>query len=260
MEENDKVFNHCVKLQIDSGLKPLEPVFYPIIAVDGNNAIAFRSSTKINSILMGEMKQDDYSPVSDNRLCGIELFKHNIQHAIATLKEFDKAHKRCDFIAVRCPAQLIEKCALYDLVKGVLEKNPSIDPQRICVEFTENLVDQETEKAKYAILDMKILKLRTALVGVGKEESKVSKLVSLPVDLAIIDKEATKWAGDRNKPQLFNSLLSYIKAMGVRSIAEGNEDAKKQMRFSDAVGFMFEGTQPINIENAISLAEEAENL
>lgn len=260
MEEKDPVFNHYVKLQIDSGLKPLEPVFYPIVPVDGAQAIAFRSSTTINSIIMGVMKQEDYTPVSDNRLCGTELFKHNIQHAIATLKEFDKAHKRCDFVAVRCPAQLIEKCALYDLVKEVLQKNPSIDPHRICVEFTENLVDEETEKAKYAILDMKILKLRTALVGVGKEDSKVSKLVSLPVDLAIIDKEASKWAGDRNKPQLFNSLIAYIKSMGVSSIVEGKEEAKKEMRFTDSVGFMFEGTEPISLEAAISVAEEAEDL
>ena len=256
MEEKDQVFNHYVKLQIDSGLKPLEPVFYPIVPVDGVEAIAFRASTTINSIMMGVMKQEDYTPVSDNRLCGTELFKHNIQHAIASLKEFDKAHKRCDFIAVRCPAQLIEKCALYDLVKEVLQKNPSIDPSRICVEFTENLLDQDAEKAKYAVLDMKILKLRTALVGVGREDTKISKLVSVPVDLAIIDKEATKWAGDRNKPQLFNSLLSYIKAMGVESIASGNEEQRKELHYSEAIGFMFEGTEPISLEAAISVAEE----
>lgn len=256
MEENDKIFNHYVKLQIDSGLKPLEPEFFPIVPLDGVEAIAFRSSTKINSIIMGVMKQDDYVPVSDNRLCGVELFKHNIQHAIASLKEFDKAHKRCDFISVRCPAQLIEKTKLYDLVKEVLQKNPSIDPSRICIEFTENLLEQDVEKAKYAVLDMKILKLRTALVGVGREESKISKLVSVPVDLAIIDKEASKWAGDRNKPQLFNSLLSYIKAMGTESIVSGDEEKRKVLHYAEAVGFMFEGTDPISLEAAISVAEE----
>lgn len=260
MEEKDKIFNHYVKLQIDSGLTPLEPVFYPIVPVDGVQPIAFRSATTINSIIMGVMKQDDYSPVSDNRLCGTELFKHNIQHAIASLKAFDKAHKRCDFIAVRCPAQLIEKMELFEVVKGVLQKNPSVDPSRICVEFTENLIDLDTEKAKYAVLDMKLLKLRTALVGVGKEESKVSKLVSLPVDLAIIDKEATKWAGDRNKPQLFNSLLSYIKSMGVDSIPEGSEEKRKELHYSEAVGFMFEGIDPVSLEDAVNAAEEAEDL
>lgn len=260
MEEKDKIFNHYVKLQIDSGLKPLEPVFYPIVPVDGVQAIAFRSSTTINSIIMGSMVQDNYTPVSDNRLCGVELFKHNIQHAIASLKEFDKAHKRCDFVAVRCPAQLIEKCALYDLVKEVLQKNPSIDPHRLCVEFTENLLEQDAEKAKFAVLDMKILKLRTAIVGVGKEETKVSKLTSIPVDLAIIDKEATKWAGDRNKPQLFNSLLAYIKAMGSESIVCGEEEQRKELHYSEAIGFMFEGTEPISLEAAINVAEEAEDL
>jgi len=259
MMEQDKVFNHYVKLQIDSGLIPLEPVFFPIVPVDGVQAIAFRSSTKINSIIMGVMREEDYTPVSDNRLCGIELFKHNIQHAIATLKEFDKAHKRCDFVSVRCPAQLIEKCALYDLVKEVLQKNPSIDPHRICVEFTENLVEQDTEKAKYAVLDMKILKLRTALVGVGKEDFKVSKLVSIPVDLAIIDKEASKWVSDRNKPQLFSSLLNYVRSMGVHSIVEGKEEQKKELHYLETVGFMFEGTEPISLEDAISVAEEADD-
>lgn len=260
MEENSNVFNHYVKLQIDSGLIPLETLLYPIVPVDGTQPIAFRSSTTINSIIMGVMKQENYVPVSDNRLCGTELLKHNIQHAIATLKAFDKAHKRCDFISVRCPAQVIEKMELYDEVRKILQKNPSVDPSRICIEFTEELVDIDTEKAKYAVLDMKLLKLRTALVGVGKEESKVSKLVSLPVDLAIIDKEATKWAGDRNKPQLFNSLLSYIKAMGVESIPEGNEAQRKELHYSEAVGFMFEGTSPISVEEGVNAAEEADDL
>lgn len=259
MDEQDVVFNKYVQLQLDSGLVPLEPVYYPIIVVDGVNPIAFRSSTKINSIMMGEMKEENYVRVSDNRSVGIELLKHNVQHAIAALKAFDKAHKRCDFISVRYPAGIIEIGNMYEVLKEVLLKNPSVDPSRICVEFTEDLVDKDSEKARLAVLDMKILKLRTALVGVGKEDSKVSKLVTIPVDYAMIDKEATKWAGDRNKPHLFNSLLSYIKAMGVQSIVIGKEEKKKEMRFSDAIGFMFEGIDPISLDEAVALAEEADD-
>lgn len=259
MEEKELGFNQYVQLQIDSGVTPLVPVFYPIVPVDGVESYAVRSSTKINSIIMGEMKEENYVRVSDNRSVGIELLKHNVQHAIATLKAFDKAHKRCDFVAVRYPAPIIELGNLYDVIKEVLQKNPSVDPSRICVEFTENLVDVDVEKARTAILDMKLLKIRTALVGVGKEDSKVSKLVSLPVDYVIIDKSATKWAGDRNKPQLFNSLLAYIKSMGVDSFVEGNEAQRKELHYSNAVGFMFEGTDPISLEEAIAKAEEAEN-
>ena len=258
MEEKQLNFNDYVRLQIDAGVAPLEPVFYPIVRVDGVDAIAFRSSTVIHSIIMGVMKEVDYTMVSDKRLCGIELLKHNVQHAIATIKTFDKANKRCDFIAVRCPAQLVEKTSIAEVVKEVLQKNPSVDPQRICVEFTEDLVEHEGEKIKFAILDLKLLHVRTALVGVGKEEFKVSKLLSAPVDFAIIDKSASEWAGNRNKPQLFNSLLGYIKSMGVDSIAIGNEEEKKEMHFSDAVGFMFEGIEPISLESALTVAEEAE--
>lgn len=259
MEEKQLNFNDYVRLQIDAGVAPLEPVFYPIVRVEGVDPFAFRSSTVIHSIIMGVMKEIDYTMVSDKRLCGIELLKHNVQHAIASLKAFDKAHKRCDFIAVRCPAQMIEKTSIYDVVKGVLEKNPSVNPQRICIEFTEDLVEHEGEKVKLAILDLKLLNVRTALVGVGKEEFKVSKILSAPVDYAIIDKSASEWAGNRNKPQLFNALLSYIKSMGVDSIAVGNEAEKKEMHFSEAVGFLFEGTEPICLDAAISIAEEADD-
>lgn len=259
MDEKERKFNELVRCQINSGVKPLEPVFYPIVPVDGVEAFAFRSSTNINSIVMGGLREKDYINTSDNRPCGLELFKHNIQHAISTIKEFDKARRRADFISVRCPASILDQGSLYDTVKDVLQKNPSVDPARLCVEFTENLLEVNVEKARLAVLDMKLLRLRTALVGVGKEENKISKLVSVPVDFAIIDKEASKWAGDRNKPQLFNSLLAYIKAMGVDSIAIGNEDEKKEMHYSGTRGFMFEGTEPITLEQALKVAEEVEN-
>ena len=256
MEQKELSFNDYVRASIASGVKPLEPVFYPIMEVDGNSPIAFRSSTIIHSIIIGDLNEENYIHVSDNRLCGIELLKHNLQHAIASIKAFDKANKRLDFVAVRCPSQFIEKTSLYEVVKVVLEHNPSIDPSRIVVEFPENLMDIDEKKVKDAILDMKLLKVRTALQGVGKEDFKISRLLSVPVDLAFLDKSACDWAGDRNKPQVFNALLSYIKAMGVDSIAQGNDEKKKEMHFSEAIGFMYENTEPVKLEEAIAMVEE----
>lgn len=259
MEKKEVTFNDHVRLSIESGVAPIELVYYPIIEMDGTNAIAFRSSTIVHSIMCGDLKEEDYIHVSDNRLVGIELLKHNIQHAMSSLRAFDKSHKRCDFISVRCPAQLLEKKSLYYLVKELLEANPMINPSRICIEFPENLLDIDEKLAREAVLDLKLLKVRAALQGVGKEDFKVGKLVSIPVDCAIIDKSATEWVGNRNKPQLFNSLLSYISAMGVESIATGTEEQKKEMHFSEAVGFMFEGTEPITLIEAIKMCEEADN-
>lgn len=256
--EKELTFNQHVKLTIDSGLAPIELKYYPIVNVDGPESIAFRTSTSINSIVFGELKEDDYKHISDKRLCGIELLKHNIQHAIGAIKAFTKANKQVGFISVRCPGEIIERTSLYDLVKEVLQQNPSVDPSKLCLEFPENLLELDPEKVKYAVLDMKLLKVRTALQGVGKEEFKVSKLTSIPVDFAIIDKSASEWAGSRNKPQLFNSLLSYISAMGVESIAIGTQDNKKEIRYSDAVGFYLEGTEPITLEAAVEMAEEAD--
>lgn len=257
MDEQTKLgFNQFVQLQLDSGIPPLEPIFYPIVPVDGNEAFAVRSSTTVHSIIMGDMKQDDYIAVSDVRLVGIELFRHNIQHAITTLRAFDKAHKRCDFVAVRCPVQVFERTSIYEIVKDILEHNPSVNPKRLCIEFPEIIVERDVKRCREAVLDMQLLKLRTAISGVGKEDFKVSKLVSIPVNYAFIDVEATKWAGDRNKPQLFSSLLSYIKAMGAESLVLGKEEIRKELRFTDTVGFMAEGSDPIKLEEALALAEE----
>lgn len=258
MAKEESQFNKHVQLSIESGVAPLELVFYPIVTMDGNEPKGFRSSTIIHSILYGDLKEDKYLHITDNRAVGIELLKHNIQHAITSLRSFDKAKKRCDYITVRCPSQILEKASIYDIVKEVLEVNPNVDPSRICIEFPEDLVEQNVERVQKSVLDLKVLKVKTALQGVGREDFKISKLVSIPVDLAILDKTASEWAGSRNKPQLFNSLLSYIKAMGVDSIAVGNEAEKKEMHFSEAVGFMFEGTEPITLIEAINMAEESD--
>lgn len=246
-----------IRLTVDAGVPPLELRFYPIVDVESGAPIAYRTKTTIHSVILGEMEEGSYTYVTDRRACGIELLKHNVQHAFTAIRAFAEAGREdVKFITVRCPAELAYREDLYEIVSHVVEKNPATDKNKLCLEFPAPLLDADKEKAGRALKDMKILGLRTAIVGCGEESFPVSKLLSVTPDIVFLDPSATEWAGSRNKPQLLSSFVSYIRSMGMDAIAEGTEKERRAMRGSDCIGFAYTDGEGISAEEAIAQKPE----
>lgn len=246
-----------IRMSVDSGVAPLELRFFPIVNCESGYPVAYRTVTTIHSILLGDLPEPAYLYVSDPRDCGVELLKHNIQHAIEAIRKFEKKERHLLFLSVHCPAELVESenVDLFELISGVLKKNPNLDPQKLCLEFPASVLEKETGRAHTAILDMKVLKVRTAIVGCGAEEFPIAKLLTVPPDFVILDPSATEWAGSRNKPQLLSSLVSYIKSMNIEAIAEGTDEQRRSMRGTECVGFIDREAESISFDEALAQKE-----
>ncbi|MCQ2399288.1 MAG: EAL domain-containing protein, partial [Clostridia bacterium] len=194
--------------------------------------------------------------VSDKREVGIELLKHNIQHAITALTLFEKANIDLDFLSIRCPADIIDKLSLYDIVSEILQKNPKFDSSKLCFEFPATILDKDTERAKTALLDMKLLKIRTAIVGGGDENFLLSKIVQVTPNIVFLTPTATAWGGNRNKPELLKSLTAYIKSMGAEVIAEGRDINRKGLRGVECLGFLDVGGEALSLDDALARKRE----
>ena len=257
MQDSTPTFSDYVTMSVDAGIAPLELRFIPIVRPGSGDIIAYRTRTLIHSIILGELSPEVYSSVSDRREVGILLLRHALQHAITALSAFDRAGRKVQFLSVRCPAELVETADLYGEISAVLQKNPTVDPQRLCLEFPASLMDQQTQKARTAILDMKLLKLRTALVGCGAEEFPVAKLLTVSPDIVFLDPSATAFAGSRNKPQLLSALVSLVMSMHIDAIAEGTKAQRDAMRGTDCIGFLHTDGKCLSLDEALAWEGDA---
>lgn len=241
MDNKTMSFNDYVKLSQESGVPPLELKYTKITDCESGSTIAFRTQTIVNSVVLGTLTEKDYTDVCDKRDTGIEVFKHTLQHLLIALKRFELLEDTpIQFLSLRCPSEIVENenADLYEIVSAILSKFPTADASKICIEFDSSLLDKQTEKARTAMLDMKLLKVRTMLTGCGKEEFSLPKLLNIPPDIVLLDKETTEYAGSRDKPQLVSSLVAYIKSMGIDTVAEGNIDKRYALRNADCLGFI----------------------
>ena len=256
MPDETPVFTDYVKMSVDAGVAPLELRFIPIVNPESDFPIAYRTRTQIHSVILGELPPEEYTYVSDKREVGTALLRHSLQHAVTALNAFRKAGREVAFLTVRCPAELVDNADLYAEISQVLQKNPSVDPQKLCLEFPATLMDRQTEKARTAVLDMKLLKIRTALTGCGAEEFPIAKLLTVSPDIVFLDPGATAYAGSRNKPQLLSALVSLIQAMRIDAIAEGTEAQRRAMRGTDCVGFVHTDGVSLSLDEALAQKEE----
>lgn len=261
MEEQKLTLTHddYVRMSIDAGVPPLELCFYPIVDCESGDALAFRTKTVIHSIVRGDMPEDSYLYVSDVRDIGAELLRHNLQHAIEALNKFDEAECPVAYLSVHCSAEIVENenIDLFTILSEILQKNPSLKPERLCLEFPATLMDRDTERAKTVLLDMKVLKVRTALIGCGAENFPAFKLLTVTPDVVILDPSVTAYASSRGKPQFLPSIVAYVKSMGIEAVAEGTAEDRRPSRRSECWGYLVQDQEPITLNEAIALTKEA---
>jgi len=206
-------------------------------------------------MLMGELNENAYTYVTDKRACGVDLFKRALAHAIKTIKVFEKNGRDFAFIAIRCPAEFAENELYLQAVKAILEENKGIDASKLCLEFPNAMIEKG-EQGKYAILNAKLLGVKTCMTDCGSENFPAAKLTEISPDYVLLNQDATKWAGDRDKPQLFKSLIAYIKSMGCDVIAHCEQSNLQQMRGSYCFGYTDTSAKPINFTEALNQQEK----
>ena len=255
MPQETARFDEYVRQSVEAGVPPLELRWIPIVEPDSGAPVAYRAETVIHSVLLGDLPPEAYTYVSDKQEIALPLLRHALQHAITALRAFDRAERPVAFLSVRCPAELVEQADLYAELSLVLQKNPSVDPQRLCLEFPASLMDRQTEKARTAVQDLRLLKLRTALVGCGAEEFPIAKLLTVSPDMVFLDPSVTAYAGSRNKPRLLPALVSLLHAMRIDAIAVGSEEQRQAMRRTDCIGFVRTDGPALSLEQALAERE-----
>ncbi len=257
MAKNDK-FKNDVRQAIDSGVRPVEFVFFPVTDFDGKEHKAYRAETVIHSTLKGEMPESYYTRFSDEDKCGLRLFKNSVVRLIEVLNKLKEAERQIDFISVYCPAFLVESIDFYETLKN-LTKNESDDiKSKICIEFPQALTETDLSKAITAVSDIKALGMKTAVRGCGREDFPVTKLTKIMPNIVYTHPSVAEWVKEEGGRRLFSSFISFVTDMGISVIVEGKDEYKKATSGADCYGYLSVDFKPLSIEEIIECDKEDE--
>lgn len=245
-----RVYKHRVTRTLDAGVLPLVLRYRQINACDSRLPIAYRTETIVRSTALGYLTQREYQHACENTEVGFRMAEWSIVEAMKHITHFVEAGRDVQWISVRCPSSMVERVDFYKWMKRLIRENHFRYPAKLCLEFDTSLLSKKTEPARLAILDMKLLGVKTLLVGCADADCPMARLVQIPVDMVMLAPSVTKWTGNRNKPQVVPSLIPYLRSMRTEVYAAGvqNDEQISLLNRLECVGYTtassYEGKNP----------------
>lgn len=129
------------------------------------------------------------------------------------------------FMSVNVSPKQIDKLSKAGRLDAIL-KTSETDPSRVKLEITEDILVQSPELAATALAQMKSVGVELALDDFGTGYSSMSYLHQFPLDVLKIDRAFVNAVTSEDKSiKIVHGIISLAKALGLKVVAEGIEDA-----------------------------------
>lgn len=157
--------------------------------------------------------------------------------------------RHIDSIAINLSGQSLAQASLLDYICNKLD-HYQVEHKRVCFEITETNAIANRENAIHLMTELRRLGCVFALDDFGSGLSSYAYIKDLPADFVKIDKSfVMTLASDRVNQAIVKSIIDIAKNIGMRSIAEGVEDAETllllgEMGVDYAQGYYIERPHP----------------
>lgn len=210
-----------VAMTLSAGIAPLEMRFAQINSCYRRLPIAYRSFTYINSVLEGVIPPEKYSYAAEAGEEGERLARWSITKAIEAVRALEAAGRHVEFVTARCPVSLTREFDLYAWMKQLLASKRFDAPSKLCLEFPRSILYEDPERTRLALLSLKLLKVRTLMAGCGERDCPDTALLELPFDMVMLSPRMSALADNRDKSQVFNAYVGYLRSLPVEVIGDG---------------------------------------
>ena len=229
-----------LEMTIQSCVKPIEMRFSQINSCYKKVPTAYRSFTYINSVVEGIIPPERYSYAADETERGARLSKWTLGEAAEAINKFIEAGRHVEFVTARISPRLVREVDFYGYIKEILDGFGFTAYDKLCLEFPRTVLYEDEEKVRMAVLSMKLLKVKTLLVGVGEKDCPITPLFNIPFDYIMLAPWLMPFTVDRNKHVAAESLLTYLREMGCGIIADGvkSDDQITVLARSDCYGYV----------------------
>jgi EAL domain-containing protein (putative c-di-GMP-specific phosphodiesterase class I) len=195
-----------------------------------------------------------FIPLAEETGLIVALGNWVLREACATLRGVIDATGRDDLqMGVNISPRHLRQPDLVPTVRDALDEH-GLSSRNLVLEITESAV-METTAAP--VLDaLKALGVRLAMDDFGTGYSSLSQLRRFPLDLLKIDRSFVAGIADGEGSSIAGAIVSVARALGLRTVAEGIEDAEQLSAVMElgcdlGQGFLF--ARPMPAEELTSL-------
>ena len=215
-----------IREALASGLEPIVVYKRPVFSSNGDpEPIAYRTETVLNSTISGTLTPDDYRFTSDKSKRGILLSDRTLESVCEAIDAMPEGDRSIKWISLSCPVSMITNTDLIE----TLDKTFGGDKEKrkkLMLEFPATILYKEDEIIRQTLLDMKLIGVKSALVGYGNEYCPMLRLSSLPFDYVILDERVRELMKSDQKAA--ETLISFARNLRVDVVATGIEDPEEE--------------------------------
>lgn len=210
-------------MEVALGGSEFEMYLQPKVFFSTGEIVGAEALVRWNSPQFGLIYPDQFIPILEQNgfICQLDFFiLREACHFLAENRRlgqpilpisvnFSKSHLRTE--------KLVER--IFQTVNSF-----GVSTSLIEIEFTENLLSENTEQLIGIVSDLKLLGFRVALDDFGSAYSSLSYLKDLPIDIVKIDKGFLDSSADSDRGKIIVAkMVELIKSLRMLSVMEGVE-------------------------------------
>ncbi|MBQ9468199.1 MAG: EAL domain-containing protein [Clostridia bacterium] len=220
-----------IKEALLSGLEPITILKRNVYSCNGNpEPIAYRTELVINSTILGMLTQEQYQVTADRSERGILLADKALSWVTEAIEAKLAAGERFEWMSLYCPIPMLTKTDLLQKLQELFGGNKQ-KRQKLMLEFPAHTLYEEPETLRTALLDLKVLGVKSALTGYGSEYCPMMRLASFPFDYVILEPAVNELMKNESTVKAADTLISYARHLRVEVLATDLEGEADQGNF-----------------------------
>jgi EAL domain-containing protein (putative c-di-GMP-specific phosphodiesterase class I) len=241
------------RLDIESGLRKalidhdFRLLYQPVVELSTERVVGAEALLRWEHPVQGEMRPHQFIDVAEQTNLILNIGAWVLREAATqSVKWYQTgASRKAPVVSVNVSVQQLNGGELRGVIEGLLEQNPSIDPQNILLEITESQFMAAAESTVSELRALRELGFSLGLDDFGTGYASLSYLKNFPFNLVKLDRSYVAGivhdSGDR---AIVTAVLGLAEALGLDTVAEGVEQAEQARVLTDlgchlAQGYLF---------------------
>jgi EAL domain-containing protein (putative c-di-GMP-specific phosphodiesterase class I) len=203
------IIKKAVEQVVESGIKPITLDLQRVISFS-EEVEGIRTSLTIKSLELGVLTANEYRFIARRTNQGSRLVERNIEKLFFFFNDIKKEFKTAKFFTISVYARSLADEVLYQMLSDCFEKFPDVEPEKICIELSADILFENISKYKKELEKLKQLGVKIALCEVAQEFCPLLRLNEIEYDYVFLDGYFTRLLGREESESQINGVMCVI--------------------------------------------------
>ena len=205
----------AVKQVIESGIKPIVLDMQRVIDFSGEIK-GVRTSLVVKSLSLGTLTANEYRYVARRTVQGSKLVERNVEKLFCFYDEIKAENAGAEFYSISVYARSLLDGQLYGVLTEYFKKHPNVEPEKICLELSADILFEDITEYKKQIEIIKQLGVKIALCEVGDEFCPFYRISEINADVVFLDGYTISCLNDEKKELQVLGAMNIITACPIQ--------------------------------------------